>query len=337
MGRDYLRRTRLGGDEFMTYKIPTDYKAIFKDRIIVITGVGRSGTTQLGRILGSMTPTHYIFEPAILKLLPMLTLGGVCLPNGITMRLREIVRATFFEDYCLPLISGHHVNMNPKDWTYIFDYVTAEDMEAQWKLSRRQDAIEYINNVRPYWIIKSPEALSVMPALNSIFGKVCYIHIIRNGLDVVASAIKRGWYSDEYMGNRDRDGRIVEWVKEGTDCNIPWYLKTNNNGLNLFDGLYTQATRAAYAWRYMTQVGIIYGKMNPERYIEIRYEDMCRAPAEVSTLLAERFNLKWTVLTELHIANTAKTKLTSHDLKVEDIQEPEYSKFIVFMKKLGYL
>lgn len=314
----------------MKYKIPTDYRAIFKDRIIVITGVGRSGTTQLGKILGSMTPTHYIFEPAIFKL--MLPLNVI---ETATL-LQESIRAVFFEDYCLPITSGRSTNMNPNDWSYTPDYVTKSDMEAQWKLSRRQDAIEYIRDVRPYWIIKSPETLSLMPVLDNIFGNVQYIHIIRNGLDVVASAIKRDWYSNEYMGNYCSDGKIIEWVLEGHNtCNIPWYVADED--LKLFEEIYTQITRAAYVWRCMTQAGMSYGILNPERYIEIRYEDMCRDPAEVALLLSDMFSLKWTDLTRRHVTETAKNKLTSNDLKVEDIQEPERTKFVTFMGKLGYL
>ena len=47
-----------------------DYNKYLKNRVIIISGVGRSGTTILGKIIGSMENTFYFFEPAIMKYLP---------------------------------------------------------------------------------------------------------------------------------------------------------------------------------------------------------------------------------------------------------------------------
>ena len=38
-------------------------KELFKNKTLIITGVGRSGTTLLGKVIGSMTPVFYLFEP----------------------------------------------------------------------------------------------------------------------------------------------------------------------------------------------------------------------------------------------------------------------------------
>lgn len=316
----------------MDYKIPIDYSQIYKDRVIVITGVGRSGTTQLGRILGSMENTCYIFEPAILKLLPLMFIGLDINSDAIS-RLKQTIRTVFFEDFCLPVLTGRNTNLNPKDWTYIHDYISEEQLRERCLLSSRQNAIKYIEKEKPYWVIKSPEALVSMLALDTIFDNIQYIHIIRDGLGVIESAVNKGWYTDEYMHER-----IVEWVGNTIArgiiqyANIPWYA-TEEEGI-LFEK-YNPLTRAAYIWRRMAQSGMAYGIFNPEKYFEVRYEKMCSNPFEIASSLASRFGLKWTEIMERNIANTYKSKPVNEAL-VEQLQEPERSRFLTFREAIGY-
>lgn len=56
--------------------LPPDYNKIFKNNLVVITGVARSGTTLLGKIIGSLSDTHFIFEPPTFRLIPPLIKEG---------------------------------------------------------------------------------------------------------------------------------------------------------------------------------------------------------------------------------------------------------------------
>ena len=47
--------------------IPSDYNKLFKGRTVFITGTARSGTTLLGRIVGSLQPVYYLHELVLLK------------------------------------------------------------------------------------------------------------------------------------------------------------------------------------------------------------------------------------------------------------------------------
>ena len=91
-------------------KLSIDYKAIFKDRVVIITGVGRSGTSILGKLLGSMQPSHYLYEPAILKLMP-----AIAGDNELG--------AILFEDYFLPLVQGRSFNFNVLEDSSIYNYL----------------------------------------------------------------------------------------------------------------------------------------------------------------------------------------------------------------------
>lgn len=54
---------------------------------------------------------------------------------------------------------------------------------------------------KPYWINKTPEILRFQPELRQILGRVRFIHLIRDGRDVVHSSVRLNWWSVE-MGSR---------------------------------------------------------------------------------------------------------------------------------------
>jgi len=180
------------------YKIPFNYSEVFK-RILIIMGVGRSGTTLLGKIMGSMRPTYYVFEPAIMKYLFH--------PTGV---LRDVY-PILCEDYFLPIVQGRKIDINSRDDTYHENYwATATEYGIAWRqnnLQRRKDAIEYIKEENPLFIIKVREFHACMDIVKKIFPNVQFLHIMRNPFSVIESAVERDWYSDEYMDN------IIDWAE----------------------------------------------------------------------------------------------------------------------------
>ena len=53
-------------------ELPPNYDEIFKNKLVIITGAGRSGTTILGKIVGSFSNTHYCYEPHFFRYIPPL-------------------------------------------------------------------------------------------------------------------------------------------------------------------------------------------------------------------------------------------------------------------------
>ena len=102
--------------------LPADYEAIFRDRVLFITGTGRTGTTILGRLIATMSPVYYLFEPALLLLCDW--------EKG------DFIRATLFEDYFLPEIHGR-CNPNPNDWTHWGHTWGKAEVENRWKSVRK--------------------------------------------------------------------------------------------------------------------------------------------------------------------------------------------------------
>lgn len=198
-----------------------DYKSIFRDRVIIITGCGRSGTTILGKIIGSMEPAYYLFEPSVMKY--------VTDPWEL--------RATIFEDYWLLQVQGRNLNINKKDDSYYGNYRT------EWvrPLGRYDDIDECRKS---NLVIKLTEYQDRLGFLNKTFPGVKAIHIYRNGNDVVDSMVKRGWYTDDYMMNGFLDITAV---------GMPCFL-TGVGSMGWSD--YNQITRCAAVWRSTTEAGL---------------------------------------------------------------------------------
>ena len=292
----------------MNHIIPCNYKKIFQDRTIFITGVGRSGTTIYGKILASMSPTYYIFEPSFTR--------WVAKEAWKSEERMEMFRGILFEDYFLPEIQGR-VNPNPNDWTHWKNHWTAKEIKIRWEnLKRRKDAIDFIENENPYFIIKNPEAQPLMDGIKRLLPGVYFVHILRHGLDVVSSTMERGWFTDDYCNNA-----IIEWMQPHEKCNIPWYIDRESKTLWPY---WNPATRSACVWRCLSLAGV-----NAD--LQFKYEDFKREPTEFL-----KFPLKTTPLTEQHIQSVLNFEDRDKKIDIEEIDEPERTKFQKVLHQFDY-
>ncbi len=314
-----------------------NYKKLFTNNVLYITGVGRSGTTILGQIIASMRPVYYLFEPCILR--PPL------------MNDHEILRRNLFEDYFLNEIMGR-VNPNPNDWTYGGNYLDVVDMEKRWNLNGRLDAIKLIEKEKPLFVIKNPEAQHQMNELSDIFPGIRFIHILRNGFDVIGSSVGRGWFGDDYdpVDDYNLSGGF-EWIDENevtetvTDKTIKFKFANGMEQTGLINPYMRNAwqywnptTRAACTWRVLTEMGMEYNDNNIGNF-QFKYESFCEASDKWLCEICDILNLKIkkTDLTEKHLQSVKDFNPQKWDISIADIQNPERGKFMRLMEKLGYL
>jgi hypothetical protein len=313
------------------YTIPSAKEDIFRKRVLFITGVGRSGTTILGKLIGSLQPTCYLFEPALMKLAPFLILNA---SNSEDKRIYSLlIRSLLFEDYFLQLIHGRNLNFNVRDDSYVGNYMCKSAVERRWnELSRRQDVVEHLKKERPLLVMKIPEFQPFFALSKQIFSQPKFIHIIRNGNEVVLSALKRGWYTNVFMNRA-----IVEWAKKRKgreNCNIPWYLDKESKK---YFPRWNVITRAATVWRNLTEQGMSFYAKEPESCLQFKYEDFIRSPDTFLKQFERTFGLKPTKITQQHIASIRTHKPSHYPSVYKDVAEPEYSKFMSLMEKLGYI
>jgi hypothetical protein len=117
------------------------------------------------------------------------------------------------------------------------------------------------------WGWKLCETTYILPVIAAIFPQAKFIHLIRDGRDVAFSdhvAPVQSFWRKVYF-NEDR---IAEWRG----------LSLTNRGYDVASHVYN-----ALHWINSIEVGRRYGAMLHERYLEIRYEDLCTDFARVSS------------------------------------------------------
>ena len=298
--------------------IPADPIPLLRNRTLFIMGAGRSGTTILAKVIGSMRPVFYAFEPVLLRVMPYLLRK----PNP---ELERAFLVTLFEDYFVPKLHGRRIDPCPSDWTYYGHYEFIEDLTWRAKAFRaRVDSLGWALVEQPLWLIKHPDFQPFASIVARIFPAAHFIHIIRNGLRVVASAVGHSWYTDEFF-----DLFAVEWV---TKNKVPWYMAKEDQ--KQWPG-WNAETRAACAWRTTTQMGIDFCENNVWT-LQLTYEDFCQQPEQWANRMALIYNVRQTILTKRHIQEITKWEPSEYEPVADKIVEPERSKFFALMEKLGY-
>jgi len=270
--------------------LPIDYKKLLTDRVIIITGAGRSGTTILGKLIGSMSPAYYLFEPSIMK---------YCLDA-------ETLRAIIFEDYWLLQVQGRSLNPMGQDDSFSGHY------GASIGFTDRKAAVKRCSHSK--LVIKLTEYQPMISDMRHVFPGYKFVHIIRNGNDVVDSMCRRGWYMDEYM----KTG-FLDWVNNGA----PWFIDDDSK-MRWYG--WNQETRAACVWRCSTEAGWDY--RNDIFYVD--YDNI----AGISGSLAEWLDLRPTELTNQHVLSIKEPM--KHPNIIDKIQQPERGRFLLLMEELGY-
>ena len=286
-------------------------KNILKNKLIVITGFGRSGTTILGKILGSMQPSVYCFEPPIMKYLSEF---------GLT----DVPAKILFETHFLQEFQGRG-NMNELDWSCSCHYVPPITIDARRRfIARRSNAVEILEEDDYKFILKGTELQHQFELINGLFPGFRFIHIIRNGLASVASAISRGWYTDDYCNSS-----VVESMMPHFKCDIPYFIDSDCY-ISWPD--WNPETRAACAWRSAVTDGVRYKHDNPDRCVQFRYEDFRARPGLYAEYLGKKFKLRIMPLTKDHIGAIDSFRslkiLSGFKDHTRSILEPERSKFL---------
>ena len=308
--------------------LPTPYRDIIHNRIVVITGVGRSGTTILSKLLGSYDNCYCLFEPAIFKYL---------LPKAIdNPSLKPVFWGTLVEDYLLPLVQGRGYSTNPGDWTYHDNFLTRKRLGECWGRGRRAEALEYVIRDKPTFFVKSNELQPLWRDIvdSGILPGVGFLHIVRDGRDVTRSVMARGWYSDTYCSEMV-DWTVEKWVTDknawiATKKYVPWFVEEKR----VMEWVeWNLPTRIAYVWARLVREA---GRMIPNA---VRYEELVSGPREVAGVLERMFGLigKHTSLTTTHIESVLDFEKRDYGGWQEKyIEESVREEFWLEMKENGY-
>jgi len=293
-----------------------NYADIFRGRVLIITGVGRSGTSLMGKILGSFTNTLYLYEPAILKYAPMYK---DCDLEGI--------RGMIFEDYFAQQMMCRSVNIVRENDSYYKNYwhgnglLKSNGYDSEYvEISTREQVLDF----KPVFIIKTNEAQTNLPFLAELFPECRIAHCIRNGNDVVKSSVKKGWYVDSYFDS------VVDLMQDGPGFETP-HFSIFERDFYLNKKKYNQITRCAHVWDRLMNAYEEYGL---DHNLCFRYEELSKYKWQIIKLMNDYFNSEPTELTIRHFDSIREYKKS--DSIAHKIQDPERGNFIDMMGAWGY-
>jgi hypothetical protein len=156
---------------------------------------------------------------------------------------------------------------------------------------------------------QTPETSFVLAAALRAYPEAVAVHVVRDGRDVAASLLERGWL------NAERTGADDARLAYGPHARF-WVEPERRDEF----GAVSDATRAAWAWRrYVTAAGAV-----PERAVELRYEQLTAEPSAAARPVAEALGVETQLVAErfaqVHDRSTGRWR---RDLTAEQLVDVE--------------
>lgn len=169
---------------------------------------------------------------------------------------------------------------------------------------------------------QTPEDAFVAHALAAAYPSACFVHIVRDGRDVVCSLLDRGWLSAGKSGGDDAG------LPYGPDTRF-WVEPERREQFTAA----SDARRAAWAWRRYVSAA----RALEERTIEVRYERLGESPDAVAAAIAEFLGAAREPLTEaLGRAHGTSVGRFRSELSPEQLADVE-DEAGELLRELGYL
>ena len=168
-------------------------------KCIWVAGPSRSGTTLVGKILGSCKNVEYAFEPETLYSL-LVTI------DKIKKNYWKLLYDTYVsEDLFFNIINGRKISLKKKDNSFYLKYKLKKDLNNKLNLNlKRRDFDNFIKVKNLKYVIKLPEITKYLVRLEKIYPKNKFIIMKRNYGNTIISMVRRGWfkYNDKNISSK---------------------------------------------------------------------------------------------------------------------------------------
>ena len=180
---------------------------------------------------------------------------------------------------------------------------------------------------------KTPTNSLIVPFLDRAFPGCQFIHIVRDGRDAAASHIKKPWLRAESRGSMFREpggylhGPYAQW----------WVEPDRRAEFEATSDIH----RMIWAWRRYVEAALVDGPpLGPERYLELRYEDVVTDPAGTGEQMLdfmgiERKGSRSRFLAALARADASTIGAWRHELSADDLAVIE-AEAGGLLRRLGY-
>jgi len=244
------------------------------DDMIIVTGLPRSGTTILGKLIGSFRAVEYAFEP------PLVTyLDAQCRHDLLDSKTAsELLKVYLYYDYFAEFVHGRGYNFRPSDASNVLKMQTVPEILKKWnRVESMADAVTVASEYT--FSFKFPGTYHIISALYEPLPSVHIVDIGRNLDRVLASMFKKQWFFDHNLGPdatglwpfHDCDGEYLVPYLVGDADTDNWQTMTPE-------------TRTAYICNRFAESRLAFTQQygDRENYHQIRYERLIDDPATVT-------------------------------------------------------
>ena len=183
----------------------------------LLTGPMRSGTSVLGKIIGSFDGVEFFYEPMTFI---TLLLNKEC---------RFLLEDYIYYDLLMASLAGRNLNLNSHDDSSVYNYKSKKVIEERLSRSWSTDMI-HESNQDVFCLVKYPSYINQFAEYESNRFKVKKIFIFREPVGTILSLMKKKWFNESVLtlGLRGEfkqlEGKHVPLWLADTEVDLFWNL-----------------------------------------------------------------------------------------------------------------
>ena len=159
--------------------------------IIIIAGPARSGTSILGKILGSCKSTEYCYEPETL-----IYIASIC--KKISKKIWRTLYNRYLTENLLRIITGRSINLKDNENSSINSFKSKKEIKEKLKSNLSEiDLEEYVKRKKISFIIKSPNLK--IKNLATEYPQQKIVVIQRNHYEIINSILKKNGFKKKII------------------------------------------------------------------------------------------------------------------------------------------
>jgi hypothetical protein len=270
---------------------------------VMLTGIFRSGTTILGKIMGSFKNVEYSYDPPIISTLDYANLNGKLDGECVS----GIFGTYMAQDIMLNYHHGRGYNIRVNDGSCIFNMKSHKEIEQRLKINGVNEASKLMYELNSRLIWKSVVRFSIIPIFMKHYENFKVVEIERDLKRLLSSLIKIGWFNKNEMKSEKYMG--IWPYKEGYESKIPYMVSKET--ADLWDNSNVE-TNVARLLNDLTKIRFdikkIVKEQYPGSYLTIKYEDLLDNTSKVVNKIEKFTGMKRTSISEKWIKDVKQTK-----------------------------
>jgi hypothetical protein len=235
---------------------------------VLITGAPRSGTTLLGKLVGSLERLEYHFEPPSLYML-----GAAAAAGELPMPLaQQLLTVYLCEDLLLESAHGRGVNLRPTDDSQVLHRLQWGELHERWhQVGNRAEAIAFCQHHELRLALKMPNLFDALELMRHTMDGLKIVVSVRNGVDVIRSIVHKGWVGDDSL-KRDLWPYAPHTGHVAVPYWVPEVYRQRWVTMNM-------TSRATLMWTVHAALGL--AQRGKADVYEVRYEELVASPWQV--------------------------------------------------------